>query len=66
MLVGIPVPRIEVADILVSRCGLKVRVAAPKTPPVLKLESVGLLVIAVLALIFILIHYWPHIAWSAR
>ncbi|GAC1436294.1 MAG: hypothetical protein NVS1B11_20460 [Terriglobales bacterium] len=38
----------------------------PSKRPILTLESIGLLVIAVLALAFILARYWNHIAWSAR
>ncbi len=44
----------------------------PKSPlrnskaPILRLESIGLLLIAVAALAFIVIRYGHHIAWSAR
>jgi hypothetical protein len=40
--------------------------AVPKNSPILKLESIGLILIGVLALLFILIRYWHYIAWSAR
>lgn len=38
----------------------------PSEKAILTLESIGLLVIAALALAFILARYWNHIAWSAR
>lgn len=43
-----------------------VHVAAPKNSSILKLESIGLILIGILALLFILIRYWHYIAWSAR
>jgi len=33
---------------------------------IFKLEAVGLLIIGALILIFTLVRYWHHIAWSAR
>lgn len=38
----------------------------PKRRSITRMETMGLLIIAVLILIFTVVRYWHHIGWSAR